>query len=225
MYYSYYKEGYTVDSCTGEVIDFEAYDSVDYSGLEYYEKVSSSVRKREEKEIRDMKKIVLNYLLSIMTEEEKNEFYRILNQIERHGRKADSALYLAIYEHILSREGKQVKRDYLKFIRSRGIGRYAIRQRKKLLRQMLREDPVIQYIKYEYSGDKEEDLKVYELLKKHNLAYDNAKKRKQILLRYLTDKKLLNELLEKEKIEEIGNTILLLNIRDFESFSFSQFPV
>ncbi|ABP96331.1 hypothetical protein HA72_2192 [Metallosphaera sedula] len=212
-------EGFLVNSCTGEVVDFENYSSTDYSSLQYYERVSSSARKREENEIRDMKKIVLNYLLSIMTGKEKDEFYRILNQTEKHG-KAEAALYLAIYEHILAKENKQVRREYLKFLKSRGIGRYAIRQRKKLLRQMLKEDPVVIYMYYEYQGNKEEALRVYELLKKHNLAYGNAKKRKQILLKYLNDKKLLNEVLEKEKIEELRNTVLLLNIRDFESVSF-----
>ncbi len=208
------QEGYLVDSCTGEVVDFENYDMTDYSNLEYYERVSS---KKEKKEIKDMKKIVLNYLLSIMDNKEKDEFYKILNEIEKH-RKPDTALYLAIYEHILSREGKQVRREYLQFLRARGIGRYAIRQRKKILRQMTREDPVIQYIKYEYEGDKEEAFRIYEILKKNNLVFGPFKKRKQILLQYLSNKRLLNELLEKEKIEEIKNTILMLNIRDLDGF-------
>ncbi|QXJ30347.1 hypothetical protein [Saccharolobus shibatae] len=195
------REGYTVDSCTGEVIDFEAYDSIDYSGLEYYERVSSK-REKSTKEVKDTKKVVLNYLLSIMTDKEKEEFYRILNEIEKH-RKADAALYLAIYEYVLEREGKTISRDYINFIKARGIGTYSIRQRKKILRQMLKDDPVVIYIYNEYSGNKEEAMVVYRLLKEYGLINGKAKKRKEILMEYLNNKELKKKLLERYYVESL----------------------
>ena len=211
-------EGFLVDSCSGEVVDFENYAYQDYSNLEYYERVSSSKKKETKKEIKDMKKIVLNYLQSIMTEEEKDMFYKILQKIDE--KKLDAAYYLAIYEYILSKENKTVDRNYLKFLKMKGLGRHTIRQKKKLLRRIIKEDPVIDYIYNEYNGDKDEALRVYELLKKHGILYGKVETRKKILLEYLNDEKKKKSLLEKERIEEIERTILLLNIRDFESFSF-----
>ncbi|MEJ2780602.1 hypothetical protein WIW89_06820 [Stygiolobus sp. CP850M] len=211
-------EGYLVDSCTGEVVEFENYAYQDYSNLEYYERVSSSKKKETKKEIRDMKKIVLNYLLSVMSDEEKEMFYKILQKIDE--KKLDAAYYLAIYEYILSKENKTVDRNYLKFLKMKGLGRYAIRQKKKLLRKILKEDPVIDYIYNEYNGDKDEALRVYELLKKHSILYGKVETRKKILLKYLSDQKLRERLFEEERMKEIERTLLLLNIRDFESFSF-----
>lgn len=211
------REGYLIDSCTGEVLDFVAYDNVDYSSLEYYERVSSS-KKRDRKEIKDIKKIVLNYLLSIMTDKEKEMFYKILQKIDE--KKLDASFYLAIYEYILSKENKTIDRNYLKFLKMKGLGKYAIRQRKKLLRKILKEDPVIDFINNEYDGDKDEALKIYELLKKHGIIYGKSEIRKKILLEYLNDEKNKKSLLEKERMEEIKRTILLLNIRDFEGFRF-----
>ena len=46
-------EGFLVDSCTGEVVDFENYAYQDYSNLEYYERAGSQKRETE-KEIKDM---------------------------------------------------------------------------------------------------------------------------------------------------------------------------
>jgi hypothetical protein len=212
------REGYLIDSCTGEVLDFVAYDNVDYSGLEYYERASSSKKRGEKKEIKDMKKIVLNYLLSVMTEEEKEIFYKILEKINE--KKLDAAYYLAIYEYILSKENKTIDRNYLKFLKMKGLGKYAIRQRKKLLRKILKEDPVIDFINNEYYGDKDDALKIYELLKKHGIIYGKSEIRKKILLEYLNDEKKKKSLLEKERMEEIKSIILLLNIRDFEGFRF-----
>jgi hypothetical protein len=214
-------EGFLVNSCTGEVLEFINYEYQDYSNLEYYERVSSlkkGEKKRAGKEIKDMKKIVLNYLLSVMTEEEKEMFYKILEKINE--KKLDAAYYLAIYEYILSKENKTIDRNYLKFLKMKGLGKYAIRQRKKLLRKILKEDPVIDFINNEYDGDKDEALKIYELLKKHGIIYGKSEIRKKILLEYLNDEKKKKSLLEKERMEEIKRTILLLNIRDFESFSF-----
>jgi hypothetical protein len=102
----------------------------------------------------------------------------------------------------------------------KGLGKYAIRQRKKLLRKILKEDPVIDFINNEYDGDKDEALKIYELLKKHGIIYGKSEIRKKILLEYLNDEKNKKSLLEKERMEEIKRTILLLNIRDFEGFRF-----
>jgi hypothetical protein len=212
------REGYLTDSCTGEVLDFVAYDNVDYSGLEYYERESSSKKRAEKKEIRDMKKIVLNYLVSIMTEDEKDMFYKILQKMDE--KKLDAAYYLAIYEYILSKENKTVDRNYLKFLKMKGLGRHAIRQKKKLLRKILKEDPVVDFINNEYHGNKNEALRVYELLKKHGILYGKVETRKKILLKYLSDQKLKERLFEEEKMKEIERTILLLNIRDFEGFSF-----
>jgi len=87
-----------------------------------------------------MKKIVLNYLQSVMTEKEKEMFYKILQKIDE--KKLDASFYLAIYEYILEREGKVVTRDYIKFLKMKGLGRHAIRQKKKLLRHVVREDPI-----------------------------------------------------------------------------------
>jgi hypothetical protein len=84
---------------------------------------------------------------------------------------------------------------------------------------VVREDPIIHYI-YEYSGDKEEALRIYELLKKKGIMYGKVETRKRILLKYLSDQKLKEKLLEEERMEEIERTILLLNIRDFEGFRF-----
>nr|WP_187395300.1 hypothetical protein [Sulfolobus islandicus]CDF47297.1 unnamed protein product [Sulfolobus islandicus] len=213
-------EGYLVNSCTGEVLDFDNYSSVDYSNLEYYERTSLQKKRTEEKEIRDMKKIVLNYLLSIMSDEEKEKFYEILNKFDE--KKLDAAYYLAVYEYVLEKEGKVVSREYLKFLKMKGLGRYAIRQKKKLLRRTINEDPIIHYIYNEYSGNKEEALQIYNFLKKYGLIHGKFERRKRILLKYLYDERLKKELLEKERMKEIERTILLLNIRDFENV-FSSF--
>jgi hypothetical protein len=173
--------------------------------LEYYERVSSlkkGEKKRARKEIKDIKRIVLNYVLSVMTEQEKDKFYKILNEIEKH-RKPDAALLLAIYEYIISKEGKVVTRDYIKFLKMKGLGRYAIRQKKKLLRKVLREDPVLDFINSLDSEKREEALKLYEILKKRNLVYGRAETRKKILLKYLNDVEKKKELLEEHYVEEL----------------------
>jgi len=190
-----------VNNCTGEVVDFENYAYQDYSNLEYYERVSSSKKKETKKEIRDMKKIVLNYLQSVMTEEEKEMFYKILQKVGEE--KLDGAYYLAIYEYILSKENKTVDRNYLKFLKMKGLGRYAIRQKKKLLRRIIKEDPVIHYINSLDPEEREEALKVYEILKKKNLIYGRAETRKKILLEYLNDAGKKKELLEEYYVEEL----------------------
>ena len=119
-------EGFLVDSCTGEVVDFDNYTYQDYSNLEYYERASSQKRETE-KEIKDMKKIVLNYLLSFMSDEEKEMFYKILQKIDE--KKLDAAYYLAIYEYVLEREGKVVSREYVRFLKGKGLGSYSIRKK------------------------------------------------------------------------------------------------
>jgi N-glycosylase/DNA lyase len=194
-------EGYLVNSCTGEVVDFENYAYQDYSNLEYYERVSSQKRETEKKEITDMKKIVLNYLQSVMTEKEKEMFYKILQKVGEE--KLDAAYYLAIYEYILSKENKTVDRNYLKFLKMKGLGRYAIRQKKKLLRRIIKEDPVLDYINSLDLEKREEALKVYEILKKKNLIYGRAETRKKILLEYLNNEEKKKELLEEYYVEEL----------------------
>jgi len=193
-------EGFLVNSCTGEVVEFENYTNQDYSNLEYYERVNT--QKRRKTESKDMKKVVLNYLFSVMSDEEKDKFYRILNEVDKH-RKADIALYLAIYEYIIAKEGKLVTRDYIEFLNMKGVGRYAIRQKKKLLRHLIKEDPVIHYINSLNMKEREEALKVYELLKKKNLIYGRAETRKKILLEYLNDEKKKKSLLEEHYAEEL----------------------
>lgn len=190
------REGYIVNTCTGEVIDFEGYDVVDYSNLEYYERTREQVRKtREDRaKIRNLKKVVMNYLLSIMDEREKEEFFRFLNEVERHGR-VDSAMYIAIFEFIREKEGKPVSRDYLEFLKAKGIGAHSVRQRKKLLRATLNEDPVINYIDNEYEGDKDEARLVYCLLKRYGLMDGKARRRKEILLEHLRDEEKKKKLL------------------------------
>jgi len=193
-------EGFLVDSCTGEVVDFDNYTYQDYSNLEYYERASSQKRETE-KEIKDMKKIVLNYLQSVMTEKEKEMFYKILQKIDE--KKLDAAYYLAIYEYILSKENKTVDRNYLKFLKMKGLGRYAIRQKKKLLRRIIKDDPVIHYINSLDLEKREEALKVYEILKKKNLIYGRAETRKKILLEYLNDSRRKKKLLEEYYVEDL----------------------
>ena len=197
-------EGFLVNSCTGEVVDFDNYSYQDYSGLEYYERKSSLKRAERgpRKEIKNTKKVILNYLLSVMTEEEKDKFYKILNEIEKH-RKPDAALLLALYEYIITKEGKVVTRDYVKFLKIKGAGKYAIRQRKKLLRQVIKEDPVIDYINSLDPGKREEALKLYEILKKKGIIYGRAETRKRILLEYLNDEEKKKELLEDYYVEEL----------------------
>jgi hypothetical protein len=186
------------------VVGFDNYSYQDYSGLEYYERTGSLKRaeRRPRKEIRDIKKIILNYLLSVMTEEEKDKFYKILNEIEKH-RKPDAALLLAIYEYVITKEGKVVTRDYVKFLKMKGIGKYAIRQKKKLLRQIIKEDPVMDYINSLGPGKREEALKLYEILKKKGIIYGRAEARKKVLLEYLNDMRKKKELLEDHYVEEL----------------------
>jgi N-glycosylase/DNA lyase len=162
-----------------------------------------------------MKKIVLNYLLSAMSDEEKDKFCRILNEVEKY-RKADAALYLAIYEYIITKKGKVVTRDYIEFLEMKGVGRYAIRQKKKLLRHVIKEDPVLDYINSLDPEKREEALKVYEMLKRKGILYGRAETRKEILMKYLKDKNKLRQLIEEEKLNDIRNTLLVLSIRNFE---------
>jgi hypothetical protein len=194
------QEGFLVNSCTGEVIEFENYANQDYSNLEYYERKNPP--KKMKTELKDMKKVVLNYLFSVMSDEEKDKFYKILDEVEKH-RKADVALYLAIYEYIITKEGKVVNRDYIEFLNMKGVGRYAIRQKKKLLRHLIKEDPVIHYINSLDMKEREEALKVYELLKKKNLLYGKAETRKKVLLEYLKNEEKKKSLLEEHYVEEL----------------------
>jgi len=206
------REGYLIDSCTGEVLDFVAYDNVDYSSLEYYE-MASSKRETKRRETYDTKKIVLNYLVSIMNGNEKEEFFKIFSKL---GERKDPALYLAIYEYIITKEGKVVTRDYIKFLKMKRVGRYAIRQKKKLLRRIIKEDPVLDYINSLDPEKREEALKVYEMLKRKGVLYGRAETRKEILMKYLKDKNKLRQLIEEEKLNDIRNTLLVLSIRNFE---------
>ena len=190
------REGYLVNTCTGEVVDFDGYEGTDFSNIEYYERAREQVRKtREDRvKIRNLKKVVLSYLLSIMDEREKEEFYRVLGEVEKHGR-VDSAMYIAIFEFIREKEGKPVSRDYLEFLKAKGIGAYSVRQRKKLLRLTLKEDPVVQFINNEYEGDRDEARLVYCLLKRYGLMDGKARRRKEILLEYLRDEEKKKRLL------------------------------
>jgi len=206
------REGYLIDSCTGEVLDFVAYDNVDYSSLEYYE-MASSKRETKRRETYDTKKVVLNYLVSIMNGNEKEEFFKIFSKL---GERKDPALYLAIYEYIITKEGKVVTRDYIKFLKMKRVGRYAIRQKKKLLRRVIKEDPVLDYINSLDPEKREEALKVYEMLKRKGILYGRAETRKEILMKYLKDKNKLRQLIEEEKLNDIRNTLLVLSIRNFE---------
>jgi len=206
------REGYLIDSCTGEVLDFVAYDNVDYSSLEYYE-MASSKRETKRRETYDTKKVVLNYLVSIMNGNEKEEFFKIFSKL---GERKDPALYLAIYEYIITKEGKVVTRDYIKFLKMKRVGRYAIRQKKKLLRRIIKEDPVLDYINSLDPEKREEALKVYEMLKRKGILYGRAETRKEILMKYLKDKNKLRQLIEEEKLNDIRNTLLVLSIRNFE---------
>ena len=205
-------EGFLVDSCTGEVVDFDNYTYQDYSNLEYYE-MASSKRETKRRETYDTKKVVLNYLVSIMNGNEKEEFFKIFSKL---GERKDPALYLAIYEYIITKEGKVVTRDYIKFLKMKRVGRYAIRQKKKLLRRIIKEDPVLDYINSLDPEKREEALKVYEMLKRKGILYGRAETRKEILMKYLNDKNKLRQLIEEEKLNDIRNALLVLSIRNFE---------
>jgi len=194
-----------VDTCTGEVLGLDNYSTDDFSKLEYYERVNNFKKSRPGKTgkgVKDIGKIVLNYILSVMNEEEKDRFFKILNEIEKH-RKPDPALLLAIYEYIITKEGKPINRDYVKFIKMKGVGKYAVRQKKKLLRKVLKEDPVLDFINTLEPGMRDEALKLYELLKKENLIHGKAETRKKVLVEYLNDLNKKKEVLENEVMGEL----------------------
>ena len=198
-------EGFLVDTCTGEVLGFDNYSTDDFSKLEYYERLSRTKNNKagkSKREAGDIKKVILDYILSVMDDDEKDKFYRILNEVEKH-RKPDPALLLAIYEYVMVKEGKPINRDYIKFIKMKGIGRYAVRQKKKLLRKVLNEDPVLDFINTLEPGMRDEALKLYELLKKKNLIHGKAETRKRVLMEYLNDLNKKKEVLENEVVREL----------------------
>jgi hypothetical protein len=198
-------EGFLVDTCTGEVLGFDNYSTDDFSKLEYYERSSRTKNNKAGKpkrEAGDIKKVILDYILSVMDDDEKDKFYRILNEVEKH-RKPDPALLLAIYEYVMVKEGKPINRDYIKFIKMKGIGRYAVRQKKKLLRKVLKEDPVLDFINTLEPGMRDEALKLYELLKEKNLIHGKAETRKRVLTEYLNDLNKKKEVLENEVVREL----------------------
>ncbi|MCI4408535.1 MAG: hypothetical protein JHC26_05545 [Thermofilum sp.] len=199
------REGYLVNSCTGEVVDFEGYSYGDLSNLEYYEKTTSrkkEVVKRHERKVKDMKKIILDYLLSVMTAEEKDKFFEILSKVEKV-KRPDPALLLAIYEYILAKEGKTVNREYIKFMKMRGIGKYAIRQKKKLIRQIIKEDPVLNYINSLNEKDRWLASKIYEILREKNVLDGRAEKRKRTLIEYVNDHDKKKKVLEEHYVKEL----------------------
>jgi len=197
------REGFLVNTCTGEVLGFDSYSTDDFSKLEYYERVNvnrnNKVRKPK-RGVGDIKKVILDYILSVMDDDEKDKFFKILNEIEEH-RKPDPALLLAVYEYVMVKEGKTINRDYIKFIKMKGIGKHAVRQKKKLLRKILKEDPVLDFINTLEPGVRDEAMKLYELLKKENLVYGKAETRKRVLMEYLNDPNKKKEVLEKEMTE------------------------
>jgi hypothetical protein len=196
-------EGFLVDTCTGEVIGFDNYSADDFSKLEYYERVNTNKNNkvgRPKREVGDIKKVVLDYLLSVMNNEEKDKFYRILDKVRGH-RKPDPALFLAIYEYVMVKEGKRVNREYIRFIKMRGIGKYAIRQRKKFLMKVLKEDPVLEFVSTLEPEKRDEALKLYEILKRKNLIHGKAETRKRVLMEYLNDPNKKKKVLEKEMTE------------------------
>ena len=197
------REGFLVDTCTGEVLGFDNYSTDDFSKLEYYERASRTKNSKVGEPKRgagNIKKIILDYVLSVMDDDEKDRFFKILNKIEKY-RKPDPALLLAVYEYVIAKEGKTISRDYIRFIKMKGIGKHAVRQKKKLLRKVLKEDPVLDFINTLEPGVRDEALKLYELLKKENLAYGKAETRKRVLLEYLNDPDKKKEVLEKEMAE------------------------
>jgi hypothetical protein len=197
------REGFLVDTCTGEVLGFDNYSTDDFSKLEYYERASRTKNSKVGEPKRgagNIKKIILDYVLSVMDDDEKDRFFKILNKIEKY-RKPDPALLLAVYEYVIAKEGKTISRDYIRFIKMKGIGKHAVRQKKKLLRKVLKEDPVLDFINALEPGVRDEALKLYELLKKENLAYGKAETRKRVLLEYLNDPDKKKEVLEKEMAE------------------------
>jgi hypothetical protein len=199
------REGFLVNTCTGEVLGFDNYSTDDFSKLAYYGRVGTPKRSRTgktRKGVKDIDKIVLDYLLSVMDEDEKDKFYRVLDEVEKH-RKPDPALLLAIYEYVMTKEGKTISRDYIKFMKmkGKGVGKYAIRQRKRFLMKVLREDPVLEFINTLEPDVRDEALELYDILKKKGLIYGKAETRKRILMEYLNDNNKKKEVLEKEMIE------------------------
>jgi len=198
-------EGFLVNTCTGEVLDFDNYSYDDFSKLGYYERVNASRRGgtgKPRKGVKDVNRIVLDYLLSVMDEDEKDRFYRILNEVEKY-RKPDPALLLAIYEYVVVKEGKTVSREYIKFMKmkGKGMGKYAIRQRKKFIMKVLKEDPVLEFINSLEPGARDEALKLYGILKRKNLVYGKAETRKRVLMEYLNDRNKKKDVLEDEMAE------------------------
>jgi len=185
-------------------VGFDYYSYDDFSKLEYYERRGSRKKDRSRKGVKDVNEIVLDYLLSVMDEEEKDRFYRVLDKVKEH-RKPDPALLLAVYEYVMVKEGKVVNRDYIKFIKFKvkGMGKYAIRQRKKFLGKILKEDPVLDFINTLEPGMRKEAVKLYEVLKKENLIHGKAEARKKILLEYLNDYDKKKQVLEMEFTEEL----------------------
>ncbi|AAY79921.1 hypothetical protein [Sulfolobus acidocaldarius] len=193
-------EGFRVNSCTGEIIDEDIpiinnNSYTDFSAIEYY---SSKREKRDTNtklHRKSTKDIILQYILSRLCDEEKDLFYHILAKFE----KQDPALLLAIFEFVLEKHGRRVNREYMEFLRQKGIGAYAIRQRKKLLRSM-RIDPLELYFNKLDEEKRKEAKELYTLLSKYYPGFHELKTREKLELikKYSQDYKLRNKLILKE---------------------------
>jgi N-glycosylase/DNA lyase len=137
-----------------------------------------------------------------MSAEEKDKFFEILSKVEKV-KRPDPALLLAIYEYILAKEGKTVNREYIKFMKMRGIGKYAIRQKKKLIRQIIKEDPVLNYINSLNEKDRWLATKIYEILREKNVLDGRVETRKRTLLEYINNPNKKKKVLEEHYVKEL----------------------
>ncbi|MEM2004348.1 MAG: hypothetical protein QXQ37_06805 [Nitrososphaerota archaeon] len=188
---------------TGEVLEERVPFTDHYYNNMYVTNVPQIERDREKRSkdisIEKLKQEILSHL----NEKEKDLFYDILEKVKR----VNVEMLIAIYEYIKEKNGEKVAPLRESF----GLGSYSIRNKKKVLRQIMRDyDPVLEYINKLPNRDLA--LKVYETLKRKNIITGlKAKKRLEILKKYLENEELLKGLLEKDK-EEISRTILLLSI-------------
>ncbi|WP_338601346.1 hypothetical protein V6M85_13850 [Sulfolobus tengchongensis] len=197
---------------TGEVLE----DRIAYTDS-YYNNTYSELPPTKENFDREKRSKCISIeklkqeILSHLNEKEKELFFNIIDRIKR----IDVETLVAAYEYIKEKNGERTTT----LRESLGLGSYAIRNKKRYIRAILRGyDPVLDYINS--LPDRELALKVYEYLKKKNIVSGlGAKRRIQILNRYLKSKKKLESLLKEEeeerKREEISRTVLILTLLRF----------
>jgi len=195
---------------TGEVLEERAivndyYHNQNFSKTEFLQKREKSEIEKRSLSISITK--LTEYILSRLDENERELFFTITEKIN----KIDAIMLVAIYEYILIKHGELDT----SLRESLNIGDHAIRQRKKIIRQILEErDNVADYIKKHYG---EEALRFYEKLKEKNIISGyKSKKRLEIFLRYYNDSKkrreIEKEIERKNTLDEITTFIILADL-------------